>query len=985
MRKIHIVFLLVTLILTNSILADADKTINIALIADKASGLDKSSLVSLLEVELSKLENIKLLERGEVEKVLAEKKLQLSFEASANESRIQIGNILGADVILFIKKITGPERQEIIDARIVETRTGVILDDVLQDSSDIGKDIQVLIKAISPGLLKANVPLSQRHYLGISDIRNEEPGRELNSIATALTQLLKHDLNSSKNIVVLEREQLNYLLNERNLAGVNVQLRASTIILEGGIRRNGSTKEYSVSLKFIEPSGGKTKDVAIIVPSSDMAIIRQEICKAIISALDDTSEFKISGDSHAEAAYFLKRATSCSIDLAVRLNNSAGLGVFFAETALALDENNIDLRNEVCHCLLFIAENDQSISEEERLNVCKRAHEIDLGTMERYAHLGTKYITDQTYYYLFKVDIYQTTSPSKPSRKEYSELLSEIHNICLKKFYLLNELFLKENKSPIYLLAIRLQNASGSYETLDGLCKDIKSFILEYENYPSKNQIGIYEILANTLNPEWHRERNKKIFPLLEWLSNRSDPTIKLLSYYAMVHQEIDNNDAAIKVCDLLFFEGAKDVGYASMNAILKLNQMGKLENYFENILTLSESGQIDNILKYPSAIREFIQNASKEKQNEWSERIRFMLDTSQASLSQTKGIEDLKANLNSGVVKKSNVNADNNLSPWANYNITPIPISGRDPKVHQRLVWFQVDRYNKKIVLFWRVPVKKREQDFTLYDYIVTNIDASGGRLNQIGKIENQNDLSIKCSDSSSENIFLGIATKGFIMIGSDGIETIGEAQGCFSNDIRSMACLDNNLYLGFLGGLVKFNPKTKTFEILASNKAVQIKNDLDGGMIYWISSMTSDTKNNSLWFVVSNDKNRNGIWQFIPSSGQFKMVYKSGISSHIVVNDKSEILFSYGLLNTLTGEVSSVRDYSDFEDCLREYRYKCCVMIGNDIFNNGWLYSNDGKVYGSSKSWSMIDVFDSGFIAAKYGDNVNELWFVQPKDKAK
>jgi hypothetical protein len=969
-----------------------DKALNIALIVDKASGLDKSPLISLLEVQLSQEKGIKLLERAEIEKILSEKKLQLSFEASANADRLKIGNILGADALLCVDKIVTTERQELIHIRIIETRTGIILDDVLITSSGVEADVKALIEGLRPKLLKLSVPLNQRLYLGISDIRNEEPGSELNPVASALTQLLKYDLNVSKNIVILEREQLNYLLKERNLAGTDVQLRASSIMLEGGIRRIGSTKEYSISLRLIELSGKKTKSTSLNVPSADMTVIRQKICQAVISALGETSEFSISGDSHVEAAYFLKRAESSCTDYVLHLNNDSNIVASFAETALALDENNINLRNTVFHCLRDIAWSGNSLSVIDDLKVQKRAHEIDLGTVERYARLGTQYIPDQTFDYLFTVYLYDYTGSVKPSEKEKSELLSEIHDICVKKYDILYELFLKENKSPIVLFAKRTRDSYAINDTSDQFCQNVKSFVLEYEKYQSKISIGFYEILADTLNPERFRERKEEILPLLEWLRSRPDPTLKMLSYYAMVHPEIDNNDAAVKVCDLLFLEGATDIreGVASWRAAIKLDITGQLENYFENILKLAENGQKASIFNNPKAVQEFVFRAKKDKQVEWSRRILSLLNTYQ--IPRTKGIDELKDALNRTLGKKDKTD-NNNIGLWVNYTITPIPITSRD-KINQYPEWVHIDKNNQKIIVVWRSEPKQQVKGEPLFDYSVTSMDIKGVPLKQIGKIENQEGLSIKCSENSFDSIFLGTADRGLIMIGPDGIKTFGEAQGCPSNNILSMAYLDNNLYLGFYGSLAKFYPKTKTFDILASRKAVQIKNDLEGGDIYWIGSMIADTKYNSLWFTLFADLKRQGIWKYNPTTGKFNSVHHP-YGNRLFFNDNGEIIFTIGsqlnVLNPQTSEIRRLQGYSsEAEEGLRGFEISThCVMIGKDILQpNGKLFSDDGKVYNLGKSWLRLERFGSGAIAITYGPYFGTnlyLSLIQPKESVK
>ena len=62
--KIKSVVVLVTVmfVLVYAANAQPSEPINIALIADKAAGLDKSPLLSLLEVGLSQIEDVKLLE-----------------------------------------------------------------------------------------------------------------------------------------------------------------------------------------------------------------------------------------------------------------------------------------------------------------------------------------------------------------------------------------------------------------------------------------------------------------------------------------------------------------------------------------------------------------------------------------------------------------------------------------------------------------------------------------------------------------------------------------------------------------------------------------------------------------------------------------------------------------------------------------------------------------------------------------------------------
>ena len=61
-----------------STLARSENKVKVALIADKASDLHKSPLVSLLEVKLSQRSGVQLLERAEIDKILQEQQLSVA-------------------------------------------------------------------------------------------------------------------------------------------------------------------------------------------------------------------------------------------------------------------------------------------------------------------------------------------------------------------------------------------------------------------------------------------------------------------------------------------------------------------------------------------------------------------------------------------------------------------------------------------------------------------------------------------------------------------------------------------------------------------------------------------------------------------------------------------------------------------------------------------------------------------------------------------
>jgi len=138
--------------------AQLEDNINIALIADRSSDLDKSPLVSLLEVELSQKDGIRLLERVAIDKILEEQQLSAAGLLDRNNA-IKIGKLLRADafVILSLENQT-QESGDLIRVRLAETAHGLRLADFFeqpdganpqQAATDVIKKIQTVTSKIN--------------------------------------------------------------------------------------------------------------------------------------------------------------------------------------------------------------------------------------------------------------------------------------------------------------------------------------------------------------------------------------------------------------------------------------------------------------------------------------------------------------------------------------------------------------------------------------------------------------------------------------------------------------------------------------------------------------------------------------------------------------------------------------------------------------------------------------------------------------------
>jgi hypothetical protein len=184
---------------------------------------------------LAGVPNIQVVERVLIRHVLDELKLQASGLVDPAQA-VRLGAMVSAEAMIILERepqTTPP----LAHVRLIDTRTGTSLLDWLAPAAEFEQRKGELAKTLPSALAKAGLPAGQRRYVGMVGIRSEESGRSLDGMTGALTAMLQHDLNGLPEVIVLERKQLQRLVAERNLSGMEIDLRASAILVEGGLRR----------------------------------------------------------------------------------------------------------------------------------------------------------------------------------------------------------------------------------------------------------------------------------------------------------------------------------------------------------------------------------------------------------------------------------------------------------------------------------------------------------------------------------------------------------------------------------------------------------------------------------------------------------------------------------------------------------------------------------------------------------------------------
>ncbi len=321
------------LIIFTGLASAQDLPSSIAIIPGEGDRAVDSLFIAQLEVQLSQLPNIRLLERGLIQDILEEHRMRAAGITTGAKNAIRLGQLLSADILLFAERIPNDETL-IYRMRIVESQTGIVLLSWLTQNEIRTEDIERITNAITLAASKKQMDGAKIYYIGILQIKNEELGTALDGISEALKAFLAEDLANAPNVVVLDREHLQYLQQEKTLTGVDLKLKSSAVVIEGGIKYGPDQHFINVTL-ILRPLDSTKKEeiLSFQIPALDMNIetVRGILAKKILDKLKIKSYPTQSRNPQKEAGLFMRQVSlflaSGEYDEAIRN----------AEVALALN------------------------------------------------------------------------------------------------------------------------------------------------------------------------------------------------------------------------------------------------------------------------------------------------------------------------------------------------------------------------------------------------------------------------------------------------------------------------------------------------------------------------------------------------------------------------------------------------------------------------------------------------------------------------
>jgi hypothetical protein len=255
--------------------AYAEMPVRIAILTGNGDRAADEAALAQLEAALTQEKEITLLERAEVRKILAEQKLSASG-LSDPATAVKLGKLLSVEMFLFLERVPGTN-PAICRVQLIESLTGLVLAGGLAQENQL--DMAQVLSWLRQALEKQRTPLAERRYVGILGLRSEEPGQSLDSLARALGMLLSSDLQVCPGLILLDREHLQWLRQEKDLAAVEQALKSSTVLIEGGIQR--SDDKIALILLLNPLVGGEPEKISLRFLPKELEAFRKELVGAI--------------------------------------------------------------------------------------------------------------------------------------------------------------------------------------------------------------------------------------------------------------------------------------------------------------------------------------------------------------------------------------------------------------------------------------------------------------------------------------------------------------------------------------------------------------------------------------------------------------------------------------------------------------------------------------------------------------------------------
>ncbi len=276
-------------------------------------------LGALMTAELSQIPNLTVLERSEVDNIIAEKSLQETLYSDPSTVS-RSGQLLGADCLVVLRRV-----EQAGEARILSTATGLVIDTLY--TADVDKP-EALCRDVAGRVLEGSQKIGRRSgetiLVSIPSFTASESTPAAQLLERRLALALAFHLGRQENVYVLDRTEMQRMALEKDLQANTQAFFASGWLLDGNIdlahEREG--KSFTVTLKPRARSGRAIEPMVESGEVGNPQPVLQRIMEKLMIALRQGETEDWSPETEAQA-YFKTAQWAYKVNLLQLAQTSA--------------------------------------------------------------------------------------------------------------------------------------------------------------------------------------------------------------------------------------------------------------------------------------------------------------------------------------------------------------------------------------------------------------------------------------------------------------------------------------------------------------------------------------------------------------------------------------------------------------------------------------------------------------------------------------
>lgn len=981
-------------------------------------------LTDLLTASLSSDQSLRLLERERIREVLDELRLSASGLVEQNKT-LRFGELLQADALVLVSTTEDQwSKKTLFRTRLIDTRTSIRLLDLVVAPSEIENQMDSITSELSGLRGKLSVPKNQLRLISISRIVSGEPGHHLRPLCRTLNILAASSFQRQADLVVLEREDLDRLVRESDLSGLELELRTATRLLEVSVTRTSGNQGIEARCRLARLDGqSKPKTFVIRVDSQDPDSIRTELVSGVVKHLELENPSASSSQGESEAKFFSQRAQQ--FYGAYRFYEAAEFG--YTAFVLAPTKDRLDdaLRFHSSAIRQHLKEDQRT----EALLLTQRVEEIRLRLEQEQPSRLRSFPFDPTLFSRVAPPLRDGgSSAANPQTREqiaiFSDIIATKQNLL--RLRMKRALGDPQREAEYQQGLLQLEMRRLDSPRVRPVTEMLRSMFRQRaaRNLPMSIEDASYRSLVGQLisvakkvcddarRPLWKTDRHLWARELTS-LDQRFGRAAQLMMKTRQPTREAE--PAARELIKLLADSPEHTNLIPGLDSSLRRFALARLPiddrwQYLEELVErCEERGDFIELLWHSSSIPYALislRRVSQERASQLAGRIDAILPkrpTNQsayiirrdewAAHQERQRAYALRNSLLTHLpvqrVKpyQKGLSLDGAPGPWNQFVARPIQIESEDR-------YFQVS----EIYVDRRDDARRRGGELILVrtrpkgKLSIDRVRANGGSLTKIGPDVPGSSVAFRGVQVTvgDDAIYVASQHPGFIRLTPNGFQEFNESNGAAANDVWKLTWFDKKLYVAYADAFGVFDPSTEQFQLLASSTSVEAANPIDARGSFFIRTLMPDPRHRCLWITIQDNalpRDRNGFWKFTPQDSHFEKlsgghVRISPSGTGLLVNRSVEPKIAW-----FDPDSNQFHGLPSLLGASRSQSFPTHLIKVDDflIDEYGRLIAEDGTVHSvpGKHRWNHLQHFDKGFIT-HYDEKARVIWYIEPKPAA-